>query len=87
MLLASECDFRGRGGDAGHLRSRPYPQGPFLLAALAAARAVNAGAVAARYADNPERIRDAVHAARVRAVRALAGPDPERADGGAEPPV
>jgi tRNA nucleotidyltransferase (CCA-adding enzyme) len=71
MLLASECDFRGRGGDGDDFRTRPYPQGPHLLAALAAARAVNAGEVAHRYADNPERIRDAVHAARVSAVKAV----------------
>jgi tRNA nucleotidyltransferase (CCA-adding enzyme) len=70
MLLASECDFRGRGGDGDDFRTRPYPQGPHLLAALAAARAVNAGEVAGRYADQPERIKDAVHAARVRAVKA-----------------
>ncbi len=72
MLLASECDFRGRGVDAADddFRTRPYPQGPYLLAALQAARAVDAGAVAAQYADRPERIREAVHAARVRAVKA-----------------
>ena len=70
MLLASECDFRGRGGDGDDFRTRPYPQGPHLLAALAAARGVNAGEVAGRYAEQPERIKDAVHAARVRAVKA-----------------
>jgi tRNA nucleotidyltransferase (CCA-adding enzyme) len=71
MLLASECDFRGRGGEGDDFRTRPYPQGPHLLAALAAARAVNAGEVAQRHADKPERIKDAVHAARVSAVKAL----------------
>ena len=70
MLLASECDFRGRGGDGDDFRARPYPQGPHLQAALAAARAVNAGEVAGRYAGQPERIKEAVHAARVRAVKA-----------------
>ncbi|MBC7452461.1 MAG: HD domain-containing protein, partial [Massilia sp.] len=73
MLLACECDFRGRGGDGdgncGDFRTRPYPQGPHLLAALGAARAINAGAVAQRYAGQPERIRAAVHAARVGAVK------------------
>jgi tRNA nucleotidyltransferase (CCA-adding enzyme) len=68
MLLASECDFRGRGGAGDDFRTRPHPQGPYLLAALAAARGVNAGEVAAHYADQPDRIKDAVHAARVRAV-------------------
>ena len=85
MLLACECDFRGRGGRGGegngddngsggeracdNFRTRPYPQGPHLLTALAAARGVNAGAVAQRYAGQPERIRAAVHAARVSAVK------------------
>ncbi|MDL2357111.1 MAG: multifunctional CCA addition/repair protein [Pseudomonadota bacterium] len=71
MLLACECDFRGRGAPADDFRRRPYPQGPYLLAALAAARGVDAGAVAQRHADAPARIRDAVHAARVSAVKAL----------------
>jgi tRNA nucleotidyltransferase (CCA-adding enzyme) len=70
MLDASECDFRGRGGAGDDYRTRPWPQGPHLLAALAAARAVDAGAVAQRYADKPERIKDAVHGARVSAVKA-----------------
>ncbi len=70
MLLASECDFRGR-GDASHdFRTRPYPQAPHLLQALAAARAVDAGEVAARHADAPAKIPEAVHAARVAAVKA-----------------
>jgi tRNA nucleotidyltransferase (CCA-adding enzyme) len=70
MLLAAECDSRGR-GDARHdFRTRPWPQGPHLLNALAAARAVNAGEVAARYADNKAKIPEAVHAARVSAVKA-----------------
>ncbi|HEU4375198.1 MAG TPA: multifunctional CCA addition/repair protein [Telluria sp.] len=77
MLLASECDFRGRGGEGDDFRTRPYPQGPYLLAALAAARSVNAGEVAARYTDTPDRIKEAVHAARVRAVKARCeGPSP-----------
>jgi tRNA nucleotidyltransferase (CCA-adding enzyme) len=40
------------------------------LRALAAARAVNAGEVAARYAGNKEKIPEAIHAARVTAVKA-----------------
>lgn len=69
MLLASECDYRGRGDEAHEMRSRPYPQAGHLLDALAAARAVNAGEVAARHADNKERIPEAIHAARVAAVK------------------
>ncbi|MFM9434425.1 tRNA nucleotidyltransferase (CCA-adding enzyme) [Janthinobacterium sp. CG_23.3] len=71
MLLATECDFRGRGGAADGLRDKPFPQAPYLLSALAAARAVNAGEVAQRYAAQPAKIAEAVHAARVKAVRAL----------------
>ena len=67
MLLAAECDARGRGGD---FPSQPYPQGPYLLAALAAARAVDAGAVAQRFCENTARIPEAIHAARVSAVKA-----------------
>jgi tRNA nucleotidyltransferase (CCA-adding enzyme) len=40
-----------------------------LLAALAAARGVDAGEVAARYAENKEKIPEAIHAARVHAVK------------------
>jgi tRNA nucleotidyltransferase (CCA-adding enzyme) len=58
MLLAAECDAR----------DRDYPQGPYLLQALAAARAVNAGEIAGRCGDDKARIPAAVHAARVAAV-------------------
>ncbi len=66
LLLAAECDYRGRAGFA----QRDYPQAPHLLKALAAARGVDAGAVAARCADDRSRIPEAVHAARVSAVKA-----------------
>jgi tRNA nucleotidyltransferase (CCA-adding enzyme) len=69
MLLASECE----------LRDPAYPQAPFLLRALAAARGVNAGEIAARHADDKPAIPVAVHAARVAAVEACAAagrPDP-----------
>jgi tRNA nucleotidyltransferase (CCA-adding enzyme) len=70
MLQAAECDARGR-GHAGHpLRSQPYPQAPLLQGALAAARAVNAGEVAARCAEKKDKIPEAIHAARVSAVKA-----------------
>lgn len=71
MLRASECDFRGRGNDQICLRDRPFPQADHLLKALAAARSVDAGAVALRFAGQKERIPEAVHAARVGAVKAL----------------
>jgi len=70
MLQASECDARGRGHETHEMRYRDYPQGPYLLRALAAARAVNAGEVAARCGADKARIPEAVHAARVVAVKA-----------------
>lgn len=70
VLTACEADHRGRGG----FGDRPYPQRQRLLAALAAARAVDGGAVAAavqaQSAARGERIAQAVHQARVEAVRA-----------------
>jgi tRNA nucleotidyltransferase (CCA-adding enzyme) len=73
MLLASECDARGRGHETHDMRYRDYPQGSYLLRALAAARAVNAGEVAARFVEDKARIPEAVHAARVAAVKAALG--------------
>ena len=73
MLQAAECDARGRGGDRA---GAPYLQGPYLLAALGAARAVNAGDVAQRCGEDTKRIPLAVHAARVAAVQASLRPIP-----------
>jgi tRNA nucleotidyltransferase (CCA-adding enzyme) len=68
VLLACEADARGRTG----LADRPYPQRERLLQALAAARTVAGGAVAATVPadakDRGERISVAVHEARVAAV-------------------
>ncbi len=69
LLDASECDHLGRTG----FEARPFPQKSLLLHALAAAQAVNAGAIAAevtaRTPDRPaEKIAEAIRAARVRAV-------------------
>ncbi len=69
LLDASECDHLGRLG----FEDRPFPQKPLLLQALAAAQSVNAGAIAAEVTrQSPEqpaqRIAEAIHAARVRAV-------------------
>ncbi|MES2152699.1 MAG: multifunctional CCA addition/repair protein [Pseudomonadota bacterium] len=76
MLLAAECDFRGRGSAADGFRGKPYPQAALLQEALAAARAVDAGAVAQRCGEKRERIAQMVHAARVAAVKAaLRQPD------------
>ncbi|AJC15696.1 multifunctional CCA addition/repair protein [Pandoraea sputorum] len=67
VLQACEADARGRGGD---FATAPYPQRERLLAALDAARSIDAGAVAGQYADNPGKIREAVQAARIDAVDA-----------------
>lgn len=65
-LQACESDARGRLG----FESNPYPQAERLRVALVAARSVDAGAVAAQFAAQPARIKDAVHDARVAAVAA-----------------
>jgi tRNA nucleotidyltransferase (CCA-adding enzyme) len=73
VLIACEADSRGRTG----LEDRPYPQRERLLSALAAARTVEGGALAATIPvdtrDRGERIAAAVHAARVAAVAAALG--------------
>lgn len=70
MLQASECDHRGRIGFA----DKPFPQNAYLQAALAAAQTVNGGEVAEltrqRHPDQPQRIPEAIHDARVQAVAA-----------------
>ncbi|MNN90390.1 multifunctional tRNA nucleotidyl transferase/2'3'-cyclic phosphodiesterase/2'nucleotidase/phosphatase [compost metagenome] len=70
MLQASECDHRGRTGFA----DKPFPQNGYLQAALAAAQTVNGGEIAEltrqRYPDQPQRIPEAIHDARVQAVAA-----------------
>jgi tRNA nucleotidyltransferase (CCA-adding enzyme) len=66
MLHAVECDHRGRLG----FEDRPFPQSAYLKTALDAAHAVDAGQVAAGYPGQPQRIAQAISAARVRAVSA-----------------
>lgn len=68
MLLASECDHRGRTG----LGEKPFPQNAYLQKALSAAQTVNGGEIAGltqqRYPDQPNRIPEAIRDARVKAV-------------------
>jgi len=64
LLDACEADARGRAGRA----EDAYPQRIRLLAALDAARRVDAGAIAARAGPDGARIAQAVHQARVAAV-------------------
>lgn len=66
MLLACECDARGR---TGHEEDE-YPQAQHFMAVLAAVRGIDAGAIAKACPD-PAQIPLRVHAARVEAVQAL----------------
>ncbi|CAG4904180.1 multifunctional CCA addition/repair protein [Paraburkholderia saeva] len=68
-LQACEADARGRLG----LEARAYPQAERLRIALVAARAVDGGAVAGRFADRPSLIKDAVQQERIRVVAAALG--------------
>jgi tRNA nucleotidyltransferase (CCA-adding enzyme) len=65
MLRASECDHRGRTG----FETAPFPYAAYLEGALKAAQGINAGQVAGRFADDPKKIPEAVHMARVEAVQ------------------
>ncbi|MEO7549265.1 MAG: multifunctional CCA addition/repair protein [Ramlibacter sp.] len=67
VLLACECDARGRGG----LEEKPYPQRQRLLAALAAAQSVATNSIAedARLAGTTgPKVGEMIHQARTRAV-------------------
>ena len=64
LLAACSCDYRGRSG----LETRPYPQADLLRAAAAAARAVDAGAIAQGIGRDPGRIAAAIESARLEAV-------------------
>jgi len=69
-LLACECDARGRLG----MEDDPYPQRPRLLAALAAAQAIDAAAIAASAVErglNGPAIGAAVNEARANAIAAV----------------
>lgn len=65
MLKASECDCFGRSG----LPIIHFPQPRFLLGALEAAQAVNAGAVAQNYLGQAAKIAEAIRVARIDAIR------------------
>jgi len=64
VLDACEADARGRAGR----EDDPYRQRGRILDALEAARAVDAGVIAARIGPDGERIAQAVHAARAAAI-------------------
>jgi tRNA nucleotidyltransferase (CCA-adding enzyme) len=64
LLIVSGCDSRGRSG----FEQAAFPQAERLRAALAAAQAVNAGAIAQANKNRPQDIANAIHTARVAAV-------------------
>ncbi len=69
VLLACECDARGRGG----LSASAYPQRPRLLAALAAAQSVDTARVSAEalaQGVKGQAVGERIHAARVATVEA-----------------
>jgi tRNA nucleotidyltransferase (CCA-adding enzyme) len=69
MLHATQCDSRGRTGEHASFRDAPFPQLAHLEAAMAAARGVNAGEIAQRSAEQPQRIPELVRRARIAAVK------------------
>ena len=76
VLLACECDARGRLG----LEGRPYPQRERLLQALATVQRVSTAEVAREAQQRGftgEKIAQAIHQARVRALAGDAGNDAE----------
>ncbi len=64
ILLAAECDYRGRPG----YDTRAFPQGGLLRSAAEAAREIDAGAIASGLED-PAGIRERVDAARLQAIK------------------
>jgi tRNA nucleotidyltransferase (CCA-adding enzyme) len=64
MLQASECDRRGRTG----FENVDFPQLNYLMGALTAAQGVDAGAIAAKFTEQPQCIPEAILAARTEAV-------------------
>ena len=78
VLLACECDKRGRGG----LQEAAYPQRDDLLAALRAAQAVSTAEIAAQAQQlqrSGPQVGEMIHKARVTAVAALPRPQPSKA--------
>jgi tRNA nucleotidyltransferase (CCA-adding enzyme) len=64
MLQASQCDRRGRTG----FEQVAFPQLDYLMGALQAAQGIDAGAIAGRYKEQPQRIPEMILAARTEAV-------------------
>jgi tRNA nucleotidyltransferase (CCA-adding enzyme) len=82
VLLACECDARGRGG----LGESPYPQRPHLWAALMAAQGVATNMIAEEAMAagiQGKAIGELIHQARVNALRTASTPSPVFVDSGA----
>ena len=67
MLQATQCDYRGRTG----YTDKPFPQFAYLQTMLSSAQAINAGEIAGKLQAHPQRIPEAIHAARTAAVELL----------------
>ncbi|MFJ3057814.1 multifunctional CCA addition/repair protein [Herbaspirillum sp. NPDC087042] len=72
MLRAAECDHRGRTG----LEQQPFPQAAYLAGALQAAQDIDAGAIAGQHQAQPQRIPEAIQAARSAQVAAYVDRQP-----------
>lgn len=77
MMRAAECDHRGRTG----LEQQPFPQAAYLAGALQAAQNIDAGAIA-RQQTQPQRIPEAIQAARTEQVAAYVAQHRPPAQGG-----
>ncbi len=71
LLQACECDFRAPATDG--RGDQPFPQRALLQAELAAACAVDAGAIAQAQGADRQKIPQAIHRARAAAVGAVSG--------------
>ncbi|HEY0879303.1 MAG TPA: multifunctional CCA addition/repair protein [Zeimonas sp.] len=69
ILAACEADYRGRLG----LESRPYPQAQHLRDAARAFASVDTAAIARAHEAAPQKIREAIHDARARAIAQALG--------------
>lgn len=76
MLDAARCDHHGRTG----FETAPFPQAGCLQRLLKAAQQVDGGAIARQAQQQPQKIAENIHAARVAAVAAAIRPETGSAD-------
>ena len=73
IMQACQCDFQGRLG----WKSVEYAAWPLLEKALAAINGIDAGAIARNCQDEPKKIPQRLHMARIDAVKAALSRDDE----------